>query len=489
MKLRILFVALFSLAGSLDASLPPIKPNIVFILADDLGWSDLGCYGGNFHETPNLDALSKQGMRFTDAYAAGCVCSPTRACIITGQYPARLRLTDWLPGRGNKADQKLNEPDFLSALPPGDFTLAKALKAGGYRTAFIGKWHLGDSPDCWPEFHGFDLNIAGCSHGHPPSYFSPYGLPNLTDGPRGEYLNDRLTDEALKFIGNSTGKPFFLYLSHYAVHLPLQAKPDDVGKYRKKAEGLSLKQPEYITDHGVEVQQHQKNPVYGAMVGSLDESVGRILSKLQELGLETNTIVIFSSDNGGLASPAPAPASNLPLRGGKGWAYEGGIREPLIIRWPGVTQPSSVSKSPVSSVDFYPTLLEMAGLSVPKKYQLDGESIVMALKGKEEGSERPLFWHYPHYSNQGGSPYGAVRFGDLKLIEWYEDMKTELYNLKKDPGEHHDLTAMMPEKSLELKELLHSWRLRTKAQMPTQNLNYDPKAAKGGSKKTTPQDA
>lgn len=488
MILRTLFIALLSFAGSLCADISPSKPNIIFILADDLGWSDLGCYGSTFNETPNLDALAKQGMSFTDAYAASSVCSPTRASIITGKYPARLRLTNWLPGRANKAGQKLNQPDSHQLLAPGEFTLAKALKEGGYRTAFIGKWHLGESPDCWPEHQGFDVNIAGCGAGQPPSYFSPYGFPNLSDGPRGEYLNDRLTEEAVKFIRSSEGKPFFLYLSHYAVHMPLQAKSDDVRKYMSKADGLSLKEPEFITDHGVKVQQQQKNPIYGAMVGSLDESVGHILGKLQELGLETNTIVIFTSDNGGLSSAEFAATSNLPLRGGKGWAYEGGIREPLIIRWPGVTQPGSVSSTPVTSADFYPTFLEMAGLSVPKKQQLDGNSIVLALQGKAF-FERPLFWHYPHYSNQGGSPNGAVRLGDFKLIEWYENMNTELYNLKKDPGEHHDLTATMPDKAAELRGLLHRWRSSTKAQMPTRNSGYDPNDAKAGSRGLTPKDA
>jgi len=447
---------------------PASKPNIVFILADDLGWADLGCYGSTFHETPNLDKLCREGMRFTDSYAACSVCSPTRASIITGKYPARLKLTDWLPGGGDKPGRKLKQPDFQRFLPPEEFTVAKALKEAGYRTAFIGKWHLGESPDCWPEHQGFDLNIAGCGHGHPPSYFSPYGFPNLTDGPKGEYLNDRLTDEALKFIESSRDKPFFLYLPHYAVHIPLQAKPEVVEKYRKKFAPLAAPDPGIVTENGWKVRQVQDHPVYAAMVESLDASIGRIMGKLAELGLDKNTIVIFTSDNGGLSTTDAAATSNLPLRGGKGWPYEGGVREPLLVRWPGVTKPGSICTEPMISTDYYATLLEIAGLPFDSGNHPDGKSIVPALKGGPLPA-RPLFWHYPHYSNQGGPPNGAVRSGDFKLIEWYEDMRTELYNLATDPGEHHDLGPILPEKVTELRNLLHAWRKEVKAQMPSSN--------------------
>ena len=466
------------------------KPNIVFILADDLGWADLGCYGSTFHETPNLDKLAGQGMRFTDAYAACAVCSPTRASIVTGKYPARLHITDWIPGRGEKPEQKLKQPDFQQFLPTDEFTIAKVLKAGGYRTAFIGKWHLGESPSCWPEHQGFDLNIAGCGHGQPPSYFSPYGFPNLTDGPKGEYLNERLTDEALKFIERSKDKPFFLYLPHYAVHTPLQSKAAVIEKYKKKASSLPACGPETFMDNGRKVRQVQNHPVYAAMVESLDESVGRIMDKLTELGLDKNTIVIFTSDNGGLSTSEGSPTSNLPLRGGKGWPYEGGVREPLLVRWPGVTKPGSVCGEPMISTDYFPTFLGMAGFPIHPEGELDGLSLVPVLEGKAI-PERPLFWHYPHYSNQGGSPNGVVRLGDYKLIEWYEDMRTELYNLKDDPGEHHDLAASMPGKVDQLRNLLHDWREEVNAQMPSPNPDYNSGEKKSGGKKVlaTPQDS
>jgi len=449
------------------------RPNVVFILADDLGWRDLGCYGSTFYETPNLDALARQGMRFTDAYAACNVCSPTRASILTGKYPARLHLTDWLPGRGDRPDQKLNRPHIQQFLPLEEVTIAEALKDAGYQTAFIGKWHLGATTNCYPEHQGFDLNLGGFFGGMTPSYFSPYGIPTLADGPKGENLNERLADEAGKFMEQSKDKPFLLYIAHYAVHTPLQAKPEVIEKYKAKAAKLDKSGPEFLSDHGRQVRQIQNHPIYGAMVESMDESVGRVMAKLKELNLETNTIVIFTSDNGGLSTAEGTPTSNLPLRTGKGWAYEGGTREPLIVRWPGVTKPGSVSHGETISTDYYPTILQMLGLPLRPQQHLDGESIVPLLKGGNL-PERPLFWHYPHYSNQGGVPHGAVRLGDFKLIEWYEDMHVELYDLKSDLGEQHDLAKENPAKAAELTKLLHDWRTQVDAQMPTANPKYDP---------------
>ncbi|MFA6172114.1 MAG: sulfatase [Kiritimatiellales bacterium] len=451
----------------------PAKPNIVFILADDLGWSDIGCYGATFHETPNLDRLAQQGMKFTDAYAACAVCSPTRASIMTGKYPARLHLTDWLPGVPDSPKQKLNRPVIQQFLPLEEYTVAEALKAGGYRTGFFGKWHLGESPEVWPEQQGFDVNAGGCGKGHPPSYFSPYKIPALPDGPQGEYLNDRLTDEAIKFIEQAKDKPFFLYLPHYAVHMPLQAKAETVAKYRAKAAKLPADRTVYKDDLGRPVRQVQDDPVYAAMMESLDENIGRIMDKLSALGLDKNTIIIFTSDNGGFSTGRGTPSCNLPLRMGKGWPYEGGVREPLIVRWPGVTAPGSVSSVPVISTDFYPTLLQIAGLPLLPEQHRDGESIVPVLKGGTP-PERPLFWHYPHYHGSGSMPNGAVRLGDFKLIEWYEDMRTELYNVKADIGEHTDLAAEMPGKTAELRQLLHGWREAVNAQMPVPNPKYNP---------------
>lgn len=459
------------------AAAKPTKPNVVFILADDLGWADLGCYGSTFYETPNLDRLAKEGMRFTDAYAACNVCSPTRASLLTGKYPARLRLTDWLTGRPDRSDQKLNRPDFQKFLPLEEVTIAEALKEAGYQTAFLGKWHLGEDSRYWPEHQGFDVNIGGSGMGHPPSYFSPYRLKNLPDGPEGEFLDERLTDEALKFLEKAAAadRPFLLYFSHYAVHTPLQARPELVEKYKAKAEKLASSGPDFLPDHGLQVRAVQNHAVYGAMVESLDTSVGRLLEGLKRLGLETNTIVVFSSDNGGLSTAEGKPTSNLPLRTGKGWAYEGGVREPLLIKWPGVTRPGSVSRQPTTSTDFYPTILQMLGLPLRPGQHLDGVSIVPALKGGTL-PERPLFWHYPHYSNQGGAPHGAVRLGDFKLVEWYEDMGVSLFNLKDDLGEQHDLAKENPRKAAELEKLLHEWRQQVAAQMPTPNPNYRPKA-------------
>ena len=454
---------------------PPARPNLVFILADDFGWADLACYGSTFHETPHLDRLAARGMRFTDAHAACSVCSPTRASILTGKYPARLHLTDWLPGRADASNQKLKGPTIISQLPLDEVTIAEALHEAGYRTGFIGKWHLGGT-NYYPENQGFDLNVGGCQRGSPPSYFSPYRIPNLPDGPKGEYLTDRLTDEALKFIAGAGKKPFLLYLSHYAVHNPQQAKSSLVEKYQAKAARLPPSTgPEFRPEGKNQARQIQNQPVYAAMVESLDQSVGRIMQKLAELGLTENTIILFTSDNGGLSTSEGAPTSNLPLRAGKGWHYEGGVREPLMVCWPGVTRPGSVCREPMISTDYYPTLLEMAGLPPRPQQHVDGVSIVPLLKGGTQ-PERPLFWHYPHYSNQGGGPGGAVRVGNFKLVEWFEDMRVELFNLRDDLGEKHDLASQMPEKTAALRKLLHDWRQGIHADMPSPNPAYQPDA-------------
>lgn len=465
-------------AGLVGASAKPVdpqRPNVVFILVDDYGWSDLGCYGSSFYETPNIDRLAAKGMRFTQAYAACSVCSPTRASILTGKYPARLHLTDWLPGRPDNPRQMLRRASLVDQLPLEEVTIAEALKAVGYRTGIVGKWHLG-GPGYYPENQGFDLNVGGNERGAVLTYFSPYHLTNLSDGPAGEYVTDRLTDEAVKFIEREKEHPFFLYFAHYAVHTPLQAKPGLTAKYRIKATRLPPESgPEFLPEGDHESRQIQNQPVYAAMIESLDQGVGRILDKLRELGLEENTVIILTSDNGGLSTAEGSPTSNLPLRAGKGWHYEGGVREPLLVCWPGVTKPGSVCDAPVISTDYFPTLLNVAGQKELPGQHLDGVSMVPLLKG---GSEpvRSLFWHYPHYSNQGGRPGGAVRFGDYKLIEWYEDMRVELYDLKTDKGEHHDLATAHPEKAAELRTMLHRWRESVGAVMPTANPDYKPAA-------------
>ncbi|MHC4736738.1 MAG: sulfatase, partial [Planctomycetota bacterium] len=401
------------------------QPNFVFFLIDDMGFKDIGCNGSTFYETPNIDKLAKDGMRFTDAYAACPVCSPTRASIMTGKYPVRLNLTDYLVGRRRG---KLIPPEYIHQMPLEEVTIAESLKEAGYATCFIGKWHLGDKP-YWPEHQGFDINIGGTRSGMPRNYFWPKwrGNPPI-QGRAGEYLTDRLTDEALKFLEGKKDKPFLLYLSHYAVHIPLQAKKDMIEKYKAKAAKRLAKEPRFLPEGRSKVRQVQDHPVYAGMVESVDESVGRVMKKLEDLGVADNTVVIFMSDNGGLSTAEGLPTSNLPLRAGKGWLYEGGIREPMIIKWPGVVKPNSVCSEPVTSTDFYPTMLEMADLPLKPKQHVDGVSLVPLLKGKEKLERNAIFWHYPHYGNQGGSPGGAVRAGDYKLIEFYEDNRAELYN-------------------------------------------------------------
>ncbi len=473
------FLALLCVAAlpTIGATANSPRTNVVFILADDLGWADLGCYGSTFYETPHLDRLARQGMRFTDAYAAASVCSPTRAAILTGKSPARLHLTDWLTGRPDRPDQKLNRPAFQMFLPLEEVTLAEALRAAGYRTAAIGKWHLGEATNYFPEQQGFDWNVAGSGKGHPPSYFSPYSLPNLKDGPKGEHLNDRLTDEAERFMRQAAqeAKPFFLYLSHYAVHTPLQAKPETLAKYRQKAQQLTNAQPAFASDQGRNVRQVQNLPVYGAMMEDLDASVGRLLAAIQDLGIESHTIVIFTSDNGGLSTAEGTPTSNNPLRMGKGWGYEGGVRVPLVVKWPGVIKSGSVTAEPVSSADFYPTILTMLGLPLRPQQHLDGVSFAAVLQAGELPA-RSLYWHYPHYSNQGGAPHGAVRAGQWKLIEQYEDSRVELYNLVDDIGEKSDLAQTHAEIAKRLQQQLKDWRTSVAAQMPSPNPNYRPRA-------------
>ncbi|HVX62417.1 MAG TPA: sulfatase [Pirellulales bacterium] len=446
------------------------SPNFVFILTDDLGWRDLSCYGSTFYETPNLDRLASQGTRFTNAYAACQVCSPTRASMVTGKYPARLHLTDYIPGarRG-----KLNPAPYLHHLPLEEVTLAEALHESGYATAFFGKWHLG-GPGFYPDQQGFELNVGGCEKGAPPSYFSPYRIPTLTDGPKGEYLTDRLTDEALKFLDSVGERPFLLYFSHYAVHNPQQAKRETIEKYRAKAARLSSSGPAFLPEGKRQARQIQNQPVYAAMIESLDQSVGRVLDKLAERGLDENTVVFFTSDNGGLSTSEGSPTSNVPLRAGKGWMYEGGVREPLIVKWPGVAKPGSICDAPVISTDFYPTMLEQAGLPARPKQHVDGVSLAPLLRG-EKIAARSLFWHYPHYGNQGGSPSGAVRDGDYKLVEWFEDDHVELFNLAADLSEQRDLAEREPAKTAELRRQLHAWRGEVQAAMPTPNPDFKPK--------------
>ena len=454
-------------AGAAGKGARKRPPNFVFFLIDDFGWADVGCYGSTFYDTPHIDRLASLGMRFTDGYAACPVCSPTRASIMTGKHPARLHLTNFLVGNRWPKNSPIRPVAWQTHLPLEEVTIAEALKDAGYATGYVGKWHLGGKAYT-PEAQGFDFNRGGCHMGMPPTYFDPYRIPNLPARKKGEYLTDRLTDEAVSFLEASKERPFLLYFAHYAVHIPLQARQDDVATYKAKA--AAMPEPKTLVwgqEGGHKLRQVQNHPVYAAMIKPVDESVGRIMKTLADLGLDRDTVVIFFSDNGGLSTSEGHPTSNLPLRAGKGWLYEGGIREPMIVRWPGVTRPGSTCGTPVISDDFYPTMLEMAGLPLRPTQHRDGTSIVPLLKGEQTLRRDAIYWHYPHYSNQGGRPGGAVRAGDWKLIEHYEDGSLELYNLADDIGEKKNLAPEMPEKAKELQKMLAAWRTRVGAQMPT----------------------
>lgn len=467
-------VALFVIDGAL-ASVSTAEEqdrpntNVVFILIDDLGWKDLGCYGSDYYHTPNIDRLAAAGMRFTDGYAACNVCSPTRAAILTGKYPARLLLTQWLPsGRWNASENRLREGRYLSNLPLEEVTIAEALREGGYRTAFMGKWHLGTETYYYPEHQGFDVNVAGRDYGAPGSYFYPFTgswkIPTTgrvlrkeppLAGAKGDYLVDRLAEEAESFVRKNADKPFFLMLSHYAVHAPLQGKAEKLARYESVAAAA-----------------RQGKPAYAAMVESVDDSVGRVMNAIDELGLAEQTLVIFTSDNGGFAKAT----DNGPLRANKGSNYEGGIRVPLIVCWPGHIRPGSISREPVISTDFYPTIL--AATRQPQRpYQhVDGVSLLPLFEGAESLGRDAIYWHYPHYNQHPQSfPSGVIRSGNWKLIESFETGKAALYNLADDIGETDDLAGSRPEKADELATKLKRWRRSVGADPMTPNGQYQGK--------------
>ncbi len=436
-------------------------PNIVLVLIDDYGWTDTSYNGSKFYETPNIDRLARSGMVFTDGYSASPVCSPTRAAIMTGKYPARLHLTAHLQGASNRFHfTKVLQPNTRLELPLEEVTIAELLRQRGYRTACIGKWHLGKT-GFLPSAQGFEIAFGGDEAGSTNDFFFPAWKKKIPlDGRDGEYLTDRLTDLSIDFINSSKDRPFFLYLPHFAVHTPIQGKPKKVRKYDAKS------RPENPQNYGE----------YAAMIESVDESVGRVLEALRQSGLEDNTLVLFSGDNGGVASREwknRPVTSNLPLRLGKGHLYEGGIRVPTIIRWPGVTKPGSQCHDAVVSYDYAPTLAEAAGLGASMTRQMDGRSVVPLLNGAAS-LNRDNFWHYPHYSPQLGRPSAAIRRGDDKLILFFEDNRAELYNLKDDIGETRDLAGSEPAKTAALRKRLEAWLRETNAQLPQPNANYDP---------------
>lgn len=449
-----------TLAGFASAAERP--PNIIFILADDLGWTDVGSFGSKYYETPGIDRLVREGVKFTSAYSACTVCSPTRAALMTGKYPARLHVTDFIAGE-QRPYEKLLEPKWQLYLPLEEVTVAERLKKLGYVTALMGKWHLGDKPQPWgfPSNQGFDLTVGGTSGA---SHLPPHGrlnpLENLEDRSDG-FLSDRLTDAAVEFMTANRDRPFFLYLPHYAPHAPVQGKPGVIEKYKRK-DTAGLK---------------QNNPVNAALIESLDDSVGRILEELKRLGLEENTVVIFTSDNGGEIGGANRRGMQTdcsPLRLGKGSAYEGGIRVPAVIKWPGVTQAGRVTEVPTITMDYVPTLLEIAGQKIPAGETIDGVSLVPLLRGANQLPRDTLYWHYPHYHSPIDSPYSAVRAGDWKLVHFFEDDRAELFNLKDDIGETKNLAAANPQRVAELRGKLDAWRKSVGAQIPQPNPKFDP---------------
>ncbi|GGZ84304.1 sulfatase [Algibacter mikhailovii] len=441
------------------------RPNVILFLVDDMGWTDSGVYGSDLYKTPNIDKLASQGMMFTDGYAACTVCSPTRASIMTGKYPATINVTDWIKGH-NKPYAKMQIPDWNMKLDLEEKTLPEELNKRGYKTAHIGKWHLGEDEKFWPKNQGFDVNIGGHSGGSPKAnggggYFSPYNNPRLENGIEGEYLTNRLADEAVKYINQNKDSAFFLNFWLYNVHTPLQANASKIEKYKR-----------LVND-----SLHHSNAVYAAMVEHMDDALGSVMQALKDNALEENTIIIFNSDNGGLRGNFEnrriKVTDNYPLRSGKGDIYEGGVRVPLIFKWPKRIEAGTSSNTPEISADLFPTILGLIDDGEKNDFQFDGVDLSPVLLDKGEVNRPAIFWHYPHYHLEGAKPYSAIRKGDWKLIQVFENDKLELYNLKDDIGENKNLVDLYPEKTNELFGDLNAWRTKTAAQLPSKNLNYD----------------
>jgi arylsulfatase A len=476
-----LFTLLMWLMSSAYDASAQKRPNIVFFLVDDLGWGDIAGYSGStFYETPNIDRLAQNGVRFMQAYSASTLCSPTRASILTGKSPGRLHITHAIPILGylrieDGKGTRLKDADYRMNLPFEEVTIAEALKSAGYATASIGKWHVGYDEAYYPQAHGFDINVGGNGNGATGNYFHPYDnkwrmsrnhpykeWKTLPDGKPGEYITDRLTDESLRFIEDNVakGKPFFLYLSHYAVHTPIQAPAELVDKYKAKP---------------VDSLRGHNNPGYAAMIETVDRSMGALVEKLKALGVYENTIVIFTSDNGGMGKVT----RNHPFRGNKGNFYEGGIRVPLIVNWPNVTR-TAVNDVPVISADLYPTMLQMASLPLNPGQHMDGLSLVRLLKGGSAPKRKDLYWHFPNYTGDNqhpnpSLPLSVIRSGDYKLIESLEDGSLELYDLKSDPAEKSNIASSKPEVAARMQKKLAAWRTASQVQMPEVNPNYEPK--------------
>lgn len=455
--------------------------NILFILADDLGWNDLGCMGSNFYETPNIDNLAANGIKFTNAYSTCQVSSPSRASIMTGKYTPRHGITDWIGEKSGeewrkmKRYSKLLPADYLRNLPSNEYTVAECLRDNGYVTFFAGKWHLGEEGS-WPENHGFMINKGGWSAGGPRGgYFSPYDNPMLEDGPDGENLSKRLAMETVSFMRDhmnlNPDKPFLAFLSFYAVHGPIQTTQENWSYFRNKADSLGIGEQGFKIDRTLPVRQCQDNPVYAGLIKQMDDAVGVVWNEVKRLGLDKNTLIIFTSDNGGVTSGDSYSTSLLPLRGGKGRQWEGGIRVPLLMYYPD-GKAGTVCDKPVIGTDFYPTILDFAGLSMYPEQHKDGISIFPVLDGTSN-AKRSLFWHYPHYGNQGGEPSSIIRKDDWKLIYYYEDGRCELYNLAMDISESEVLNSRFPDKVEELEKQLMEWLNEVEAKKPIIDSCYD----------------
>ncbi|HLO79840.1 MAG TPA: sulfatase [Chitinophagaceae bacterium] len=468
------------------------QPNIVLIIADDLGWADLSSYGSSFYETPNLDKLAANGIRFTQNYATCPVCSPTRSSLMTGKYPVKTGVTDWI--RGRQENGKARPYEKLIAQPTAyqlsldEKTIGEYAVDNGYNTFFAGKWHLGEEEKYWPDHQGFQINKGGWSKGSPTGrindstggFFTPYANPKLNDGPAGEYLTDRLTNECLAFIESNNQSPFFLLYSLYAVHNPLQAPRDLVNKYKAKQAKLNIAanarfvkdEPWMKSETEWERRVVQDNPVYAAMIENMDWNIGRLIDRLKQLGLDDNTLVIFTSDNGGLSTAEGSPTTNGPLRAGKGWMYEGGIRVPMIMYWKGKITAGSMSDLPVSTADLYPTIAKAINENYQKDKAIDGENIFQLLSQQKEARNRTLYWHYPHYSNQGGKPASAIREGNYKLIYNYEDKTVELYDVVNDIAEKNNMATANNKIVERLKKKLFNWLNANHTLFPSPNPGY-----------------
>jgi|TARA_B110000196_G_scaffold171778_2_gene147455 arylsulfatase A-like enzyme len=445
-------------------------PNVIFILVDDLGWNDLGYSGSTFYETPNIDNLSKESFQFTNAYAASPVCSPTRAAIMTGKHPARVNITDWIPG-DDPQNRPLLGPQDLHELPLKEITIAEKLKESGYNTFYVGKWHLG-SQGFYPEDNGFDINIGGFEKGSPMGgYYSPYKNPKLNDGPKGEYLTDRLTDESIKLIkSHNKNEPFALFLSFYNVHTPIQANEKHINYFNKKISEMADNEVRTKSEGDAITRLNHTNPEYASMVYAVDENVGKLIKSLKDSDLYENSLIIFTSDNGGLSTlKRIAPTSVYPLRAGKGWLYEGGIRIPQLIKSPGNTE-NVIVNDITASYDLFPTILDFAGIK--NNIDIDGISLTPILNGQSEIDREDIFWHFPHYHGSLWKPGSAIRSGDWKLVFHYESNNSELFNLKEDPGEINDLSLLFEEKKQILLNKLNNLKNETNANKVSINPNF-----------------